>query len=272
MQSLGNDFVVIDAINQIFEPTSSQAQHIASRHTGIGCDQILLVASPDKPNTDFNFRIMNADGSSAGQCGNGARCFARFVHEKGLIDSKEIVVDTGTTRMKLYIDDKAYDSVTVELDEPVFTPSKIPFTANREHPTYSIEVDGEHVEIVPVSMGNPHAVQVVEDVDDAPVLLQGPLIENHPRFPDRTNAGFMQIVDKDNIRLRVFERGVGETLACGSGACAAVAAGQKLGYLNEQVAVQLPGGGLKIGWEGTGRPMYMTGPAVYVFEGVVELE
>lgn len=272
MQSLGNDFVVIDTINQKFKPTVSQAKYIASRHIGIGCDQILMVASPGNPNADFLFRILNADGSSAEQCGNGARCFARFVHEKGLTDKKEITVTTVNGLLVLSIDDDDYTSVTVNMGEPEFTPQKIPFKAEISGISHELEVNGQQVEIVPVSMGNPHAVQIVEDVDAAPVLQRGPLIERHQCFPERTNVGFMQVVDGGNIRLRVFERGVGETFACGSGACAAVAAGRQLGYLDEQVAVQLPGGVLNIGWKGIGHPLFMTGPAFNVFEGVVELE
>lgn len=272
MQSLGNDFVVIDAINQEFAPTASQAKHIASRHTGIGCDQILMVASPDNPNADFKFQILNADGGSAEQCGNGARCFARFVHEKGLTDKTEIVVTTVNGLSVLSINDNDYTSVTVNMGEPEFTPQKIPFDAEISGTTHALKVGGQEIGIVPVSMGNPHAVQIVKDVDAAPVLQQGPLIGCHQRFPERANVGFMQVVDRGKIRLRVFERGVGETLACGSGACAAVAAGRKLGYLDEQVAVQLPGGELNIGWKGVGQPLFMTGPAFNVFEGVVELE
>ena len=272
MQSLGNDFVVIDTINQDFVPSVSQAQYIASRHTGIGCDQILMVAAADKMNADFAFRILNADGSSAEQCGNGARCFARFVHEKGLTDKTEIVVTTVNGRLILSIDGDDYEAVTVNMGEPEFSPQNIPFLSETIETTYSVEVAGKQLQIVPVSMGNPHAVQIVDNVDNAAVLEQGALLECHRSFPERTNVEFMQIVDRKNIRLRVFERGVGETLACGSGACAAVAAGSQLGYLGEQVAVQLPGGELNVSWKGVGHPLFMTGPAHNVFEGVVELE
>lgn len=269
MHGLGNDFVVLDATRASIALTREQFKFIADRHFGVGCDQILIVEPPREPGTDFYYRIINADGGEVEQCGNGARCFVRFVHDAGLSDKTEIRVGTlaGIILPKLETDGR----VTVNMGVPEFEPARIPFDAPRRELTYPLEVAGRSVEISAVSMGNPHAVQVVADVDNAPVHAQGPSIENHPRFPQRVNAGYMQIVDRTHIRLRVYERGAGETLACGTGACAAVVAGIQRGLLDDIVTVATRGGALGISWQGEGRPVMMTGPAVSVFTGEIEL-
>lgn len=268
MQGLGNDFVVIDAFSTKIELNSQQSRLLADRHFGIGCDQILLVEKPSG-DADFRYRIFNADGGEVEQCGNGARCFVRFVHEKKLTEKREIRVETlsGVISPRLEEDGQ----VTVNMGEPVFEPEDIPFVAESRKPTYLLEVGGEKIEISALSMGNPHAVQVVRDVDAAPVETQGALIESHSRFPKRVNAGFMQVLDRSHVRLRVFERGAGETLACGTGACAAVVAGIERGLLDAVVTVGTRGGELVVRWEGEGHPVWMTGPAVSVFEGEIEL-
>ncbi len=269
MHGLGNDFVVFDAINQTVRLSESDYRHLADRRFGIGCDQILLVEPPRLPATDFHYRIINADGSEVEACGNGARCFARFVRDKGLTDKSEIPVGTaaGAIRLKLLADER----VEVDMGVPVLEPAAIPFEAARRALSYSLEVDGVTREISAVSMGNPHAVLIVPDVDETPVDQLGPRIERHPRFPRRVNAGFMQILDRGHIRLRVYERGTGETLACGTGACAAVVAGRLLGRLDSQVSVQLPGGELVVEWQAEGQPVLMRGTAETVFEGTIEL-
>jgi len=257
MQGLGNDFVVLDAMTQPFVPDDRQARWLADRHFGIGCDQILVVEKSTR--ADFRYRIFNADGSEVEQCGNGARCFARFVTARGLTPQREIRVETkgGLITLRLEPDDR----VTVDMG--------IPETAEALVEPLAIETG--IIEITAVSMGNPHAVQMVENVDSAWVGRDGPLIERHPRFPLRVNAGFMQIVDRQTIRLRVFERGAGETLACGTGACAAVVAGICRGLLETPVRVLMAGGELTIGWTGQGTSVQMTGPAVFVFEGTIEI-
>jgi len=269
MQGVGNDFVVFDAIGQTVALDAAAVRRIADRHFGVGCDQILLIERPRSPGTDFYYRIFNADGEEVQHCGNGARCFLQYVREKHLTEKREIRVETlsGVITPRLEVDGQ----VTVDMGPPVFTPAKIPFMAEQEQPTYRLEVAGEQIEISALSMGNPHAVQVVADVDRAPVTTQGPLIEHHARFPQRVNAGYMQIVDPHRIRLRVYERGAGETLACGTGACAAVAAGIARGLLASPVTVQTRGGELIIAWDGPARPVLMTGPAQTVFEGELEL-
>ena len=269
MHGLGNDFVVLDAINQAFVPTPAQARWLADRHFGVGCDQILIVEKPDTPGVDFRYRIFNADGGEVEQCGNGARCFVRFVHEQGLTDKREIRVETrsGLIAPRLEADGQ----VTVDMGAPRFAPAEIPFTSDTDAAVQPLDVGGQTVEISAVSMGNPHAVQVVADVDAAPVATQGPLIESHPRFPRRVNAGFMQVVDRHAIRLRVYERGTGETLACGTGACAAVVAGIRRGLLDSPVRVATRGGELSIAWAGPGTPVMMTGPATTVFSAEIEL-
>ncbi len=269
MHGLGNDFVVLDGVRQSVKLTPAQIRYLGDRHFGVGCDQILLVEKSSNPEVDFRYRIFNADGGEVEQCGNGARCFVRFVHDQGLTDKSEIRVETlsGVISPRLEID----GSVTVDMGEPVFTPGKIPFISPTDHLVQPLMVGDDEVAITAVSMGNPHAVQVVADVDEAPVAKQGQLIESHPRFPKRVNAGFMQIIGRQAIRLRVFERGAGETLACGTGACAAVVAGIARGLLDSPVCVATRGGDLTIDWRGKGTSVLMTGPAVTVFTGEIEL-
>jgi diaminopimelate epimerase len=269
MHGLGNDFVVLDGVRQQVALTPEQLRYLADRHFGVGCDQILLVEKPSQPDVDFRYRIFNADGSEVEQCGNGARCFVRFVHEQGLTDKREIRVETlkGIIAPRLESD----GNVTVDMGVPRFQPAEIPFLHDDDIVIYSLDVADETLDISVVSMGNPHAVQVVESVDVAPVADHGPLIENHPKFPQRVNAGFMQVVDRHAIKLRVFERGSGETLACGTGACAAVVAGIRRGLLDSPVRVTTRGGDLDIAWGGPERPVLMTGPAMTVFSGEIEL-
>ena len=269
MHGLGNDFVVLDATHAPLALERDQLRLLADRHFGIGCDQILQVESPRSPDTDFYYRIFNADGGEVEQCGNGARCFVRFVREHGLTDKTEIRVGTqsGVIVPKLEADGR----VTVDMGVPQFEPARIPFFAERRALTYQLDVGGTAIEISALSMGNPHAVQVVKDVDAAPVLTQGPAIEAHARFPQRVNAGYTQIIDRGRIKLRVYERGAGETLACGSGACAAVVAGIQRNLLDDSVVVATRGGDLGISWQGEGKPVLMTGPAVTVFSGEIEL-
>jgi diaminopimelate epimerase len=269
MHGLGNDFVVLDAIHQSFVPTPAQARYLADRHFGVGCDQILIVEEPSQAGIDFRYRIFNADGGEVEQCGNGARCFVRFVHDHGLTDKPEIRVETksGIIAPRL----EAGGAITVNMGVPRFAPSEIPFDSDSDAVVQPLQVADASFDITVVSMGNPHAVQVVADVDGAPVEKFGPLIENHPRFPQRVNAGFMQILDRHAIKLRVYERGAGETLACGTGACAAVVAGIRRGLLDSPVRVTTHGGELSIAWAGMNAPVLMTGPAVRVFEGEIEL-
>jgi diaminopimelate epimerase len=273
MQGVGNDFVVLDGVTQQVALTPALAKKIADRHFGIGCDQILLVEKPGSVAADFRYRIWNADGGEVEQCGNGARCFARFVRDHGLSAKDEIRVETlsGLITPRLEADGQ----VTVNMGAPVFEPAQIPFVADAAAIVHSLDVDRRTVQISAISMGNPHAVQVVDDVGAAPVLTEGPLIERHSRFPQRVNAGYMQVVDRHHIRLRVFERGAGETLACGTGACAAVVAGMRRGLLDSPVRVSTHGGELTIRWEGTdnaGSAVFMTGPAVTVFEGEIDID
>ncbi|MFI0457967.1 MAG: diaminopimelate epimerase [Candidatus Thiodiazotropha endolucinida] len=269
MHGLGNDFVVIDAISQSIDLSPQTLQKLADRHFGIGCDQILLIEPPESADTDFYYRIYNADGSEVEACGNGARCFARFVKEKGLSTKSSIPVETLAGKISLR--HLADGHVEVDMGAPIFEPASIPFTAPQQANTYLLDVDDQQVSLSAVSMGNPHAVLIVPSVDQADVATLGPLIENHPRFPQRTNVGFMQIDRTTEIRLRVFERGTGETLACGSGACAAVAAGRRLGLLDEEVLVHLPGGDLVVKWHSEGQPVLVEGPAEIVYEGTIDL-
>lgn len=269
MHGLGNDFVVIDAINQQVALTKSQVRHIADRRHGIGCDQLLLVEKSEHTDSEFRYRIYNADGNEVEQCGNGARCFARFVRTKGLTDADRIPVYTSAGRIELIVEDD--DSVTVDMGAPRLDPADIPFEATAQAVLYALSVKGETVEIGVVSMGNPHAVLEVPHVDSAPVAKLGPALEAHPRFPKHVNVGFMEIVDRSRIRLRVFERGAGETLACGSGACAAVVSGHIQGKLDTTVTVELRGGDLVVSWQGDDQPVLMTGPATFVFEGTIVL-
>jgi len=269
MHGLGNDFVVLDGVRQQVSLSPEQLVYLADRHFGVGCDQILLVETPSQPGVDFRYRIFNADGGEVEQCGNGARCFVRFVHDQGLTDKRQIRVETlkGIIEPRLEAD----GNVTVDMGEPRFLPAEIPFLADDDVIIHLLDVADETLETTVVSMGNPHAVQVVDDVDTHPVGEHGPLIERHPRFPKRVNAGFMQIIDRHAIKLRVYERGSGETLACGTGACAAAVAGIRRGLLDSPVRVMTRGGDLNIAWGGPGRPVLMTGPAVTVFTGEIEL-
>ena len=268
MQGLGNDFVVIDAVNQSVCLSPAQRRLLADRHFGVGCDQILLVEGA-VGDADFRYRIYNADGGEVEQCGNGARCFVRYVHDRGMTQKNEIRVETsgGLIIPRL----EANGEVSVNMGMPKFEPKQIPFIAEKRAMTYSIDISGRQVEISAVSLGNPHAVQLVEDVDGAPVITEGALIESHPSFPKRVNAGYMQVVDRTHIRLRVYERGAGETLACGTGACAAVVIGIERGLLQSTVQVNMRGGDLTVRWEGEGQLVWMTGPAVTVFDGEIEL-
>ena len=269
MHGLGNDFVVLDGVRQQVDLSPEQLRYLADRNFGVGCDQILLVEKATQAGVDFRYRIFNADGGEVEQCGNGARCFVRFVHEQGLTDKRQIRVETmrGIIEPRLEGD----GNVTVDMGEPRFQPAEIPFLADDDVIIHLLDVADETLETTVVSMGNPHAVQVVDDVETHPVGEHGPLIERHERFPKRVNAGFMQIVDKHHIKLRVYERGSGETLACGTGACAAAVAGIRRGLLESPVRVATRGGELNIAWGGPGRPVLMTGPAVTVFEGEIEL-
>jgi len=269
MQGLGNDFVVLDGVRQALALDPERCRRLADRHFGVGCDQILLVEAATRPDVDFRYRIFNADGGEVEQCGNGARCFARFVHDKGLTGKTVIRVETASG----VIEPRLLDSglVTVDMGAPRFAPADIPFVADSEALTYPLKV-GEHlVEVAALSMGNPHAVVRVNDLDRAPVDILGAAIEAHARFPRRVNAGFMQVLTPHDIRLRVYERGVGETLACGTGACAAAVAGIRWSTLQSPVSVHTKGGDLVVEWAGPGQSVWMTGSAVTVFEGEIEL-
>ncbi|MFL6622794.1 MAG: diaminopimelate epimerase [Sulfurifustis sp.] len=270
MEGTGNDFVVIDGYRHPVSLSAAVVRQLADRHFGVGCDQVLLVEPPTAADADFRYRIFNADGGEVEQCGNGARCFARFVRDKGLTRKDEIVVDTlgGRIRPRVHADGR----VAVQMTTPRFDPADVPFIAERRALVYDLDVEGSVVQVSVLSMGNPHAVQLAADVARAPVTTQGPKIEHHPRFPKRVNAGYMQVVDRGRIRLRVWERGAGETLGCGSGACAAVVAGRLRGLLNEAVEVELTGGTLSISWAGEGEPVWLTGPARTVFEGTIEFD
>ncbi len=269
MHGAGNDFVMLDGVRQRIQFTPEQLRFLADRHFGVGCDQILLVETTQHPDADFRYRIFNADGGEVEQCGNGARCFVRFVHDKGLTQKRRIVVETQAGLITLHLEEDG--RVKVNMGAPIFEAARIPFITGSAAASQPLEVAGEVVQITALSMGNPHVVQVVADVEHAPVTTQGALIEHHPRFPQRANAGFMQILDRGNIKLRVYERGAGETLSCGTGACAAVVAGILRGLLDERVRVVTKGGVLDISWAGEGAPVLMTGPAVTVFEGEVTL-
>jgi diaminopimelate epimerase len=270
MHGLGNDFVVIDAINQRINLTSKQIRFMADRHFGIGFDQLLLVEKPASDNADFKYRIFNADGGEISQCGNGARCFARFVRDKKLSDKDEICVDTGSGQLLLRFDQSGL--ITVNMGIPKHKPAEIPLLAEQDpNHLYTVFVDGIETTFGAVSMGNPHAVIQVNDVKTAPVADLGRALESHPAFPERANIGFMQVIDRNHIKLRVYERGTSETLACGSGACAAAVIGIGQNLLNHEVCVELPGGALKISWSGQGEPVFMTGPALSVFDGTINL-
>ena len=271
MHGQGNDFVVIDAVRQDVELTPERARRIADRHFGVGCDQVLVVEKARTPDTDFRYRIYNADGGEVEQCGNGSRCFVRFVLDEGLTTKREIRVETASGVISPRLEDSG--QVTVDMGAPRFDPRDIPFDAPRGEAklVYPLTVDSATVDVSVLSMGNPHAVQVVEDVERAPVTIQGPLIEHHPAFPKRVNAGYVQPLSRSHVKLRVWERGAGETLACGTGACAAVVAGIRRGLLDPAVTVTTRGGDLKIRWLGQGHPVMMTGDAVRVFDGEIDI-
>lgn len=269
MHGLGNDFVVLDATRAALALSAAQLRFLADRHFGVGCDQILQVEPARGADTDFYYRIFNADGGEVEQCGNGARCFVRYVHDRGLTGKTKIRVGTAAGVIEPELE--ADGQVTVNMGAPIFDPPKIPFVVDHQALIYDLDVNKNTIKINSLSMGNPHAVQVVEDIAQAPVATQGPLIESHPRFPQRVNAGYMQVIDRAHIRLRVYERGAGETLACGTGACAAAVAGIQRGLLDAQVRVSTHGGDLGISWAGGSAPVMMTGPAVTVFDGEIDV-
>ncbi len=269
MHGLGNDFMVVDMITQRGRLSPEQIRQLGDRYTGIGFDQLLLVETPRTPDVDFRYRIYNADGNEVEHCGNGARCFALFVHNQRLTGKRDIAVETAKGRIVLHMRDN--DQVQVDMGAPVFAPADIPFTADAQATTYTIDQDGQNYTIGAVSMGNPHAVVLVDDIEQAPVNQLGSKLTKHPRFPQEANIGFMQIIDRKTIKLRVHERGVGETRACGTGACAAVASGILQGLLDEDVLVHLRGGDLRIEWAGPGQALHMTGPATHVYEGQLRL-
>jgi diaminopimelate epimerase len=269
MQGLGNDFVVIDAITQIVNLTVEQICFFADRHFGIGCDQLLLIEKPLQENADFRYRIFNADGSEVGQCGNGARCFAKFVLDKRLTTKHEIVVDTLSGQLVLCVDESGL--ITVNMGIPKHQPAQIPLLMENESMLYHVSLADTDIEFAALSIGNPHAVIQVDNVADAPLESIGAEMERHPFFPERANIGFMQVIDRQSIKLRVYERGAGETMACGSGACAAVIAGIEQNLLDRDVCVSLPGGELQIHWLGRGHPVFMAGPATLVYEGRIEI-
>lgn len=269
MHGTGNDFVVIDLISQHYNLQARDVRKLADRHFGVGCDQVLVVEPPQRPEVDFRYRIYNADGSEVEQCGNGARCFARFVREKKLTTKKIISVETAAGIIELRV--RPNHDVEVDMGAPQFEPARIPFAASSRAPSYTLQVENRALEIGALSMGNPHAVLRVNSTSKAEVGRLGPLIEAHRDFPQRVNVGFMQVVSDKEIRLRVYERGVGETLACGTGACAAVVYGITRGWLRELVTVALPGGKLSVSWAGEGNPVIMTGPTAIVFEGTIKI-
>ncbi|TDF83411.1 diaminopimelate epimerase [Pseudomonas sp. H9] len=269
MHGLGNDFMVLDLVSQHAHILPKHAKQWGDRHTGIGFDQLLIVEAPSNPEVDFRYRIFNADGSEVEQCGNGARCFARFVLDKRLTAKKRIRVETKGGIIEL--DVRNDGQICVDMGPPRLVPADIPFDAPAQALSYPLEVAGQQVELAAVSMGNPHAVLRVNDINSAPVHDLGPKIEHHPRFPQRVNVGFIQVIDRHRAQLRVWERGAGETQACGTGACAAAVAAISQGWMDSPLLIDLPGGRLSIEWEGPGKPVLMTGPAVRVFEGQVRL-
>lgn len=269
MHGLGNDFMVLDLVSQHAHIQPKHAKQWGDRHTGVGFDQLLLVEPPQSPDVDFRYRIFNADGSEVEQCGNGARCFARFVLDKRLTVKKTIRVETKGGIIELNV--RADGLITVDMGAPRLLPQEIPFQADAEALSYAVEVEGETHALAAVSMGNPHAVLRVDDVGSSPVHELGSKLEHHPRFPQRANVGFLQVIDRQRGRLRVWERGVGETQACGTGACAAAVAAIRQGWMDSPLQLELPGGKLTIEWAGPGQPVMMTGPAVRVYEGQVRL-
>ncbi len=269
MHGLGNDFVVLNGIDRQLPLDPVTLRRLSDRHLGVGCDQVLVVEAASGSAADFGYRIFNADGNEVEQCGNGARCFARYVQAQGLTTKNDITVETRAGLMTLHVLENG--QVTVNMGVPCFEPREIPFDAPARQPTYALDVGRESAALSVLSLGNPHAVMRIEDMDMAPVTTLGPLIERHPRFPKGVNAGFMELVARDRLRVRVWERGVGETMACGSGACAAVVAGRIQGLLDETVTAQLTGGELVISWQGEGESVLMTGPAQTVYEGRIRL-
>ncbi len=269
MHGLGNDFMVIDNVTQNQYLSPEQIRRLADRNFGVGFDQLLVVEPPYDPEMDFHYRIYNADGSEVEQCGNGARCFARFVRIKGLTNKQRIGVSTAKGNIILQIERDG--NVSVNMGQPIWQPEQVPFTANQQADHYELDVLGFPMTVGVVSMGNPHCVTVVDDLDNLDIATLGPAIERHARFPQGVNAGFMEIVNRSHIRLRVYERGVGETLACGTGACAAVVVGQKFGLLDNKVKVDLPGGQLRIRCDSDKHPVRMTGPAKHVYDGKINL-
>ncbi len=269
MHGLGNDFVVIDAITQEVHVTEALARRLADRRFGIGCDQVLVVEPPTDPNVDFDYRIFNANGGEVAQCGNGARCFAKFVRDRRLTGKHHILAQTKAGVLQLTVNRD--NQITVNMGIPHFAPQAIPLHAEQAALLYDVQVDDQTVRLAALSLGNPHAIVQVQDVTTAPVATLGALIEAHPRFPQRVNVGFMQILNRAEIKLRVYERGVGETLACGSGACAAVVAGIQQDLLDSAVTVQLPGGNLHVTWSGDDQPVAMTGPATTVYQGRIKI-
>ena len=269
MHGLGNDFVVIDAVTQNVRVTASMVRRLANRTLGIGCDQVLVIEPPTDADIDFNYRIFNQNGDEVEQCGNGARCLARYVQDRQLSGKNPIRVKTMNRTMELHLNNNHL--VQVDMGYPELEPAKVPFEANQRANLYAIEIDGSNYQIAAVSMGNPHAVLLVDDVDSAPILELGPTLENHSRFPEKVNVGFMQVLNRQTIKLRVFERGAGETQACGSGACAAAVAAIQQELVDSPVTVQLTGGDLTIDWPGESEPLLMTGPAVSVFHGRVRI-
>jgi len=267
MHGAGNDFVMLDGVSQSIDVTESLIKRLADRHRGIGCDQVLLLTPPDDPNADFRYTIFNADGSRAGQCGNGARCAGRFLREKRLTRKRRLILLTDGEPLELSLSEDG--RVFAGLAPPQFAPAAIPFQAEESRHQYSIEVQGQVLSIGAVSMGNPHAVLIVDDTQGAPVPVLGPLLESHARFPERANVSFMQVLSRSEIKLRVYERGVGETEACGSGACAAVVHGVQADLLDAKVTVHLPGGKLSVAWEGGQERVWLGGPTTTVFEGTI---
>jgi diaminopimelate epimerase len=269
MHGLGNDFIVFDAARASF-PTAEQIRRLADRHTGIGFDQALVLSEPERRDAQVRYRVFNADGTEVEQCGNGARCIAALLHRRGRVGLGDTLVMegiAGAVRAQV----RSTRLVSVDMGVPNFEPAALPFDAPAEAAVYTLDVAGTQAELGAVSLGNPHVVLSVSSVDTAPVRSLGPAIESHRRFPKRVNVGFMQVVDRAHLRLRVFERGVGETLACGTGACAAVAVARRRGLADAEVRVALPGGELQVNWQGTGEPIWLTGPAEVSFEGRIEL-
>jgi len=270
MQGAGNDFVVIDGVSQAVELSPAQLRRLADRHKGVGCDQVLVITPPDDPEADFRYTVFNADGSRAGQCGNGARCMGRFLREKRLTRKRALTLQTDGEPLEINVAEDG--RIFAGLPAPDFEPNRIPFLADQVTSQYSIDVQGQALSIGALSMGNPHAILMVDDCRKAPVLSLGPLLETHERFPERVNVGFMEVLSRSDIRLRVFERGVGETAACGSGACAAAVHGMKLGLLDTEVTAQLPGGKLNVSWAGGESRVWLGGPTAVVFDGTIYLK